>query len=158
MLPGAARPEPTATLDSAQDDWWFGRFAVLRNAPAIRHFGKSFVFNPIFRQIPRFMAVNRSGCLLATLVVLLCMSVLGNLILLGVAFSSGRMLAKEPPRFEETLVEKGSGDGKIALVQLRGIISSSIAGSLGDSMVECHLYDPAIMASAGREPASPPRQ
>jgi protease-4 len=40
-------------------------------------------------------------------------------------------------RFRETIVQRGNrSGGKIALIVMRGLISSSIPGNVGDSMVE----------------------
>ncbi len=84
--------------------------------------------------------MKRPGCLIASLITIVCLSGLLNLILLGVIgakFSSaGGMLVREIPRYEEVLVEKGSGDQKIALIHLDGLISSSVPGALGQSMVQ----------------------
>src|SRR6202011_4979699 len=45
---------------------------------------------------------------------------------------------QEPiPRFREVTVEQGSGGSdKIALIMMRGLISSSLPGNVGDSMVD----------------------
>jgi protease-4 len=52
----------------------------------------------------------------------------------------GSVLPQEEalPRFREIVVQRGSGGSfdKIAVIMLRGLISSSIPGTVGDSMVE----------------------
>ncbi len=50
--------------------------------------------------------------------------------------SSSRGHSDMASRLTETVVETGSGAGKIALVSLDGVISGSISGSLGGSMVD----------------------
>ncbi len=85
------------------------------------------------------MTNKRFGCIGIVLFFLLCLSILVNLVLLA---STKRHLvshgSSEPRPFDETTVEPGSGGStdKIAIVSLEGLISSSITGSLGDSMVE----------------------
>lgn len=87
------------------------------------------------------MTKSRIGCLVAILVALLCVSVLFNL-LLATAKSKGlatsRIMANRAPEFDEqTIVNPtGSSADKIAVLSLRGLISSSIDGTLGESMVE----------------------
>jgi protease IV len=88
------------------------------------------------------MASNKSlGCLSIFLFVALIASVLGNFILAATAFRrmSG-VAAEEIPmsRFRETVMERGThgSDDKIAHIVLRGLISSSISGNVGDSMVD----------------------
>lgn len=86
------------------------------------------------------MANDRKlGCLSIFLFVALCASVLVNIILAATAFSrlAGTSYQQDPrPRFREVVVAKGSSDDKIALIPLRGLISSSLDGEVGDSMVE----------------------
>src|SRR5438067_2032538 len=82
---------------------------------------------------------KRFGCFGMILFVLLCLSILFNLVLL--AFSSRRISSRlddKPPEYDESVVVSGSGSSndKIALIYLNGIISSSLGGSLGDSMVD----------------------
>lgn len=71
---------------------------------------------------------------------MLAMSGVLNLILIGVIGSkfspSAGMLVREIPKFNEVLVEKGSGGEKIALIHMDGLISSSVSGGLGRTMVE----------------------
>src|SRR5687767_7401008 len=88
------------------------------------------------------MAANRKlGCLSIFLFVALCASLFVNLVLAFTAFqrlagSSGREEAA--PTFREVIVQRGarSSSDKIAVVSLRGLISSSLAGNVGDSMVD----------------------
>jgi len=73
------------------------------------------------------------------LLFLLCGSVFCNLILLasrGHGLRSSPLLADRAPRFDETTVVDGRGPGKIAQVTLRGIITSSASGELGETMVD----------------------
>ncbi|HVF72360.1 MAG TPA: signal peptide peptidase SppA [Chthoniobacterales bacterium] len=87
------------------------------------------------------MAANRNlGCLSIFLFVALCASVFINLILAVGAFQRlGGVRNEEPaPSFREVIVQRGSrGSGdKIAVIPMRGLISSSLAGNVGDTMVE----------------------
>ena len=84
-----------------------------------------------------------SGCLFVTTLILLGLSVLLNLALLGsktasAKISGSRMLADRVPEFdEETLVgPAGSATDKIVQIAMRGIISSSVDGALGETMVD----------------------
>ena len=88
------------------------------------------------------MAENRKlGCLSIFLAVALAGSLLMNLILAAAALSrlgAGPQFAEPAPSFREVLVQRGargSGD-KIAVVTMRGLISSSLPGNVGDTMVE----------------------
>jgi protease-4 len=87
------------------------------------------------------MADRKPGCLTVFLFVALCMSVFVNLVLALAAFHRiGAMVGEEEPipRFREILVQRGSRGSfdKIAVIMLRGLISSSIPGTVSDSMVE----------------------
>jgi protease-4 len=82
---------------------------------------------------------KRFGCLGIGLFLLLCLSGLFNLVLLawhGGKMANVPMKTKELPEFAEETVAEGSGPDKIALIALRGIISSSVSGSLGETMVD----------------------
>lgn len=87
------------------------------------------------------MANRKLGCLSIFLFVALCASVLFNVILTVTTFSrlSGSSYQQEmAPRFREIVLERaghGSND-KIALIGLRGIISSSLPGVVGETMVD----------------------
>jgi protease-4 len=88
------------------------------------------------------MAANRKlGCLSIFLFVALCASVLVNLVLAATAFrrlagSSGR--EEFAPAFREVIMQRGArgSSDKIAVIPLRGLISSSVDGNVGDSMVD----------------------
>src|SRR5260370_37586417 len=88
------------------------------------------------------MADRKIGCLSIFLFVALCASVFINFILAIAAFrgfGGGGMHVEEPvPRFREIVVERGTRmvPDRIALITMRGLISSSIPGSVSDSMVE----------------------
>jgi protease-4 len=86
------------------------------------------------------MANRKLGCLSIFLFVALCASVLINFALAATAFSrlSGTSRDQEArPRFRETVLERNrGGDDKIAVIALRGLISSSMPGNVGDSMVD----------------------
>ena len=86
------------------------------------------------------MADRKLGCLSIFLFVALCASVLVNFILAATAFSrlaGGSYEQDSVPRFREVAVTRGkSGGDRIALISLRGLISSSVDGELGESMVD----------------------
>jgi len=87
------------------------------------------------------MSDRKYGCLSVVLFVALCVSLLVNFIVVVVAFSrvSGNTRREEPtPYFRETIVQNGrkGSEDKIAVITLRGLISSSLPGSVGDSMVD----------------------
>ncbi|MEP6808933.1 MAG: signal peptide peptidase SppA [Chthoniobacterales bacterium] len=91
------------------------------------------------------MANRKLGCLSIFLFVVLCASVVFNFALL--AATLGRLgkagqMQEERARFRETLIEhgqKGSRD-KIAIITMRGLISGSLPGNVGDSMVDDMRY------------------
>jgi protease-4 len=86
------------------------------------------------------MANRKLGCLSIFLFVALCASMMVNMILAATAFSriTGTRHTQDPRlRFRETVVERGRGtNDKIAVIALRGLISSSISGNVGDTMVD----------------------
>ena len=87
------------------------------------------------------MANQKLGCLSIFLFVALCVSVLVNMILAVATFNriSGSTHVQEPtPRFREIMIDRGSkgSDDKVAIIALRGLISSSLPGNVGDSMVD----------------------
>src|ERR1051326_890563 len=111
-----------------------------RSAPAERR-GKPLVCAVVLRQFAGTMADRKPGCLTIFLFVALCVSVFVNFVLAFAALQRlGRVLppAEALPRFREIVVQRGSGGSfdKIAVIMLRGLISSSIPGTVGDSMVE----------------------
>src|SRR3989449_5775964 len=88
------------------------------------------------------MADRKLGCLTIFLFVALCGSVFVNFFLAMAAlrgFGPTGVRVEEPiPRFREIVVERGARmvPDRIALITMRGLISSSIPGSVSDSMVE----------------------
>jgi protease-4 len=86
------------------------------------------------------MANRKLGCLSIFLFVALCASVAFNMIMAVAAFGrlGGTVVHQEStPRFREIVLERGSrGADKIAVISLRGVISSSLPGNVGESMVE----------------------
>ena len=88
------------------------------------------------------MTDRKLGCLSGFLLLALCASILLNLGLIATSFHrlGGSMVRDQDsvPRFRETLVQRGGhgGNDKVALITMRGLISSSIGGSVGDSMVD----------------------
>lgn len=87
------------------------------------------------------MGNRKLGCLSIFLFVALVASVIINCVLAAAAFERfgrGSRTELSPPRFRETLVQRGlhRSDDKIAQITLRGLISSSINGNVGDSMVD----------------------
>src|SRR5881296_333742 len=87
------------------------------------------------------MAGNRKlGCLSIFLFVALCASLFVNFVLMIAAFQRlGGIREAEPiPRFREILLQRGvrASLDKIAVITMRGLISSSLPGSVGDSMVD----------------------
>ncbi len=81
------------------------------------------------------MSKPRVGCLIIGLVVILAVSLLINLALVAGRARLEGGLASGVPKFEETTLAPG-GEDKIVQLQLRGIISGSVAGSLGETMVD----------------------
>src|SRR5437016_2876986 len=86
------------------------------------------------------MADRKTGCLTLFLFVALCASLFLNFILTVALFRRGvaGMAEQEPlARFREITVERGRGSfDKVVFITMRGLISSSIPGSVGDSMVD----------------------
>ena len=87
------------------------------------------------------MANRKLGCLSIFLFVALCASVFINFVLAVATFSRMRGVAhleEAPPRFREVVVQHGARGvlDRIALITMRGLISSSIPGSVSDSMVD----------------------
>jgi protease-4 len=87
------------------------------------------------------MADKRLGCLSVFLFVALLASVMINFILAAATFRRFSGVSREDAplnRFREIVVEEESrgSDDKIALILLRGFISSSISGNVGESMVD----------------------
>jgi len=87
------------------------------------------------------MPGNRKlGCLSIFLFVALCASVFMNFVLMMAAFQrwSGTREPESIPRFREILLQRGTRASldKIAVISMRGLISSSLPGSVSDSMVD----------------------
>jgi protease-4 len=87
------------------------------------------------------MAGNRKlGCLSIFLFVALCASLFFNFVLMIAAFQrwSGTREPEPIPRFREILLQRGMHGSfdKIAVITMRGLISSSLPGSVTDSMVD----------------------
>jgi len=87
------------------------------------------------------MNKKQFGCIMAIVLVLLCGSVLCNFALLMArggahGLGSGALMTDRVPRFGETTVQDGRGAGKIVQITLRGIITSSASGALGETMVD----------------------
>jgi protease IV len=88
------------------------------------------------------MAANRTlGCLSIFLFVALCASVLVNLALAATAFRRLEGVGQDVeyrPRFREMIVQRGTrgSANKIAVISLRGLISTGVAGNVGESMVD----------------------
>src|SRR6188474_1932551 len=87
------------------------------------------------------MAGNRRlGCLSIFLFIALCASLFVNFVLMIVAFQRlGGIREAEPiPRFREILLQRGARatTDKIAVITMRGLISTSIPGNVSDSMVD----------------------
>jgi protease-4 len=85
-------------------------------------------------------ADRRLGCLSIFLFVALCASLFVNFVLMVAAFQRFASV-REPdpiPRFREILLQRGGGGtaDKIAVITMRGLISSSLPGTVSDSMVD----------------------
>jgi protease-4 len=87
------------------------------------------------------MANRKLGCLSIFLFVALCVSVAVNLGLATSAFHRFQSAGGEVqyrPRFNEMVLERGTSgsSGKIAVISLRGLISTGVPGNVGESMVD----------------------
>lgn len=96
---------------------------------------------PVLRQFRSGMTPDRRlGCLSIFLFVALCISLFVNVVLIVTAFQRiGGIREPEPiPRFREILLQRGARTttDKIAVITMRGLISSSLPGSVTDSMVD----------------------
>jgi len=102
---------------------------------------KALVRRPVLRQFQAAMADRKLGCLSIFLFVALCASLFINFALTlaalrgfgGVAHPEERL-----PRLREIVVQPGArtSTDRVALIILRGLISSSIPGNISDSMVD----------------------
>ena len=86
------------------------------------------------------VANRRLGCLSIFLFIALCASLFVNFVLMIAAFQRlGGIRDPEPiPRFREILLQRGARatTDKIAVITMRGLISSSLPGTVTDSMVD----------------------
>jgi protease-4 len=114
------------------------RLKQLRKQTALSR--KALVQAAVLRHFRAVMADRRLGCLSIFLFVALCVSLFVNFALVAAAFQRiGGGRETEPiPRFRETLLQRGTRGttDKIAVITMRGLISSSIPGSVTDSMVD----------------------
>jgi protease IV len=85
-------------------------------------------------------ADRRLGCLSIFLFVALCVSLFVNFVLMVATFQrfAGVREPEPIPRFREILLQRGSRGtaDKIAVITMRGLISSSLPGTVSDSMVD----------------------
>src|SRR5437016_14367844 len=83
---------------------------------------------------------RRLSCLGIFLFVALCASLFVNFVLMVAAFQrlAGVREAEPIPRFREILLQRGARASldKIAVITMRGLISTSIPGNVSDSMVD----------------------
>src|SRR5436190_12393430 len=83
---------------------------------------------------------RRLSCLSIFLFVALCVSLFVNFVLMIAAFQRlGGIREAEPiPRFREILLQRGVRAilDRIAVITMRGLISSSTPGNVSDSMVD----------------------
>lgn len=90
------------------------------------------------------MSTQKSGCLWVFLGVALAISLLFNLIFAAARMKDAsnvtRSLTHSSPesreRLTERIIEPGSGDWRIAVIRVNGLISSGVDGQIGDSMVD----------------------
>jgi protease-4 len=86
-------------------------------------------------------ADRKLGCLSVFLAVALCASVVINFVLAITAFrsfGSGARIEEPTPTFREVIVQRGArgNSDKVAVIMMRGLISSSLPGNVGDTMVD----------------------
>jgi protease-4 len=87
------------------------------------------------------LADRKLGCLSVFLAVALCASVAINFVLAITAFrtfGAGSRMEEPTPTFREVVVQRGvrGSSDKIAVIMMRGLISSSLPGNVGDTMVD----------------------
>ena len=102
---------------------------------------KALVPGAVLRQFRAVMAADRRlGCLSIFLFVALCASLFVNFVLMVAAFQrfAGVREIEPLPRFREILLQRGTRGvtDKIVVITMRGLISSSLPGSVTDSMVD----------------------
>jgi protease-4 len=86
-------------------------------------------------------ADRKLGCLSVFLAVALCASVVINFVLAVTAFRNfggGSRFEEPTPTFREVIVQRGArgNSDKVAVIMMRGLISSSLPGNVGDTMVD----------------------
>jgi len=92
--------------------------------------------------MPVMSNTRKLGCLTVFLFVALLASLLVNFVLTVSTFArlGGRQGGEinYRPRFDEMILERGKAGGsdKIAVISLRGLISTGVAGNVGESMVD----------------------
>ena len=96
-------------------------------------------------QLSPVMANRKLGCLSIFLFVALCASLFFNVILAFTALSrlgGAAQMQEARLRFRETVIDRAhrASNDKIAIITLRGLISSSLPGNVGDSMVDDMRY------------------
>ena len=83
---------------------------------------------------------RRLGCLSIFLFIALCAILFVNFVLMIAAFQRvcGIREAEPIPRFREILLQRGARatTDRIAVITMRGLISTSIPGNVSDSMVD----------------------
>ncbi|XHR28785.1 MAG: signal peptide peptidase SppA [Chthoniobacteraceae bacterium] len=86
------------------------------------------------------MSIKRSGCLWVALILVLGFSLLMNVALVA---GKGKNVARgmqvkshEPQRLQERVLRAGQGKDRIAVIPVRGLISSGVSGKIGASMVD----------------------
>src|SRR5437773_10487211 len=87
------------------------------------------------------MANRKLGCLTLFLFLALCASVIINVFLaVAVLGHVGTGVVREEPltKFREIVVQRGGrgASDRVAVIAMRGLISSSVPGSAGDNMVD----------------------
>src|SRR5471030_1971527 len=94
----------------------------------------------VLRQLPNRMADRKLGCLSIFLFLALCASLFFNFVLMVAVFrraaGDGFVDREPPPKFREITVERGRGNGRVALIVMRGLISCSLPGTVGETMVD----------------------
>lgn len=78
------------------------------------------------------MAIKRPGCVVALIILLVCGGLFFVALLAGLGSSGAKGSA---PAFQEVDVEPGTA-GKIAVLDLNGVISAAEQGDLGETMVD----------------------
>lgn len=87
-------------------------------------------------QLARSMKNKPLGCLLIVVFILLVLSVILNLTFISRSGRINASLSDDLPKFSEETVDPGTSSSKIVRIDLRGLISGTIAGSLGETMVD----------------------